>query len=62
MHAYAMHGGLLCIAFCLSVRDWTKIQIGHKVTGPKFRLNKKTLDQNSDWTKSHWTKLHIGSN
>ncbi len=31
-----MHGGLLCIAFCLSVCDFTKIQAGQKVTRPKF--------------------------
>ena len=55
-----LHGGLLCIAFCLFVHDQTKIQIGHKVTGPKFRLDKKSLDQNSEWTKSHWTKLDVG--
>ncbi len=30
-----MHGGLICIAFCLSV------------TGPKFRLDKKSLDKKS---------------
>ena len=32
-----MHGGLLCTAFCLSVRNWTKIQTGQTL-----------LDQNSD--------------
>ncbi len=48
-----MHGGLICIAFCLSVR----LSVCLSVTGPKFRLDKKLLDQNSDWTKSHWTKI-----
>ncbi len=31
-----MHGGLLCTAFCLSM------------TGPKFKLDRKSLDQNSE--------------
>ena len=42
-------GGLICLAFCLSGRL--------SVTRPKFRLDKKSLDQNSGWTKSHWTKV-----
>ncbi len=40
------HGGLMCIALCLSVCDLTKIQ-----TGPKFRLDRKSLDQISDLPK-----------
>ncbi len=43
-----VHGGLICIAFCLSVCDFTKIE-----------LDKKSLDQNSHWTKIHQTKIHI---
>ncbi len=43
-----MHGGLIRITFCLSV------------TGPNFRLYKKSLDQNSYWTTWKFTWFHTG--
>ncbi len=36
-HLCSLHGGLICVAFCLSV--WT---------GPKIRLENNSLDQKSD--------------
>ena len=41
-----MHGGLLCTAFCLSV------------AGPKFCLDKKSLDQNSEKSLDEINKMN----
>ncbi len=48
-HTYVlMHGGLLCITFCmsvcLSVRDWSKIQTRQKVTRPNRKIELTSND------------------
>ncbi len=57
-----MHGGLLCIAFCLSVRDWTKIRTRQKVTRSKFTscvCCVHAVPEGMCWHISHISKPYV---